>query len=253
MKILRNIAIAFFLFYTALVSAQELTTQFDNQFYVYQEKDKTYTVKNGKNKVKFKDLKYANNAGRGLQILTKTNEMKFLDNDKNLSFIVKPILKEELYCGTVKNFATKIIEVEDQYHVVRYNYGFSDYIDKNIEEQQLISKVQKKDITNICFANGEKEIQYDENFYYPETVIVSYGSNEMALLTENDQLDTYEAIDYSNVWRIKVKRANKWGYFGITECLFDQLDAFNYNLAFFIQNNEKGYLDYEGNLYHDKK
>lgn len=232
-------------FITAITFSQKLTTQYHNQFYVYQEKDSTYTIKDKHKKVKFKSLKYAHNAGRGLQILTSENKVQFLDND--LTFIAKPILEPEYYCGTVENFSYQIKETQDEYKVVKLNYGFNDFHDKNIKKTTLIRTIPKKGVIDICFINGVKQLNFNENFYEFAVVIVHY-KEQQAIVTP-DTFDFFDSVDTTN---LKVRKKNKWGYYGITQCIFDKLDTFNYNLAFFIQDKKRGYIDTKGNIYYEK-
>jgi len=82
-KRLKENSIVFFLLLAALVNGQQLITSYQGKFYVYQEKDSTYTV--------------------------------------------EPKSQELSYCGTVQNFAVKIIETNNLYKIVKYNYGFSSY------------------------------------------------------------------------------------------------------------------------------
>jgi len=248
---MKNKLLVLFLLFTYMVNSQKLITSHEGKFYVYKEKDKTYTIKDGKKKIKFRGLKYANNAGRGLQILTAENQIKFLDNDKNLSFIHEPQREELYYCGTVQNFATRIIETKDEYLIMKYNYGFSDYKEENVRGELVLEKVSKKNIKDICFVNGEREIRYDENFYFPETVIIEYENGGQGILKSTNVVDKFSEVDYNNPDFIKVKKIDKWGYYTITDCIFDRLDSYNYNLAFFILNDKKGYLDSKGNMYYE--
>lgn len=233
-------------FITAITFSQKLTTQYHNKFYVYQEKDSTYTIKDKHKKIKFKNLKYAHNAGRGLQILTSENKVQFLDTD--LTFIVEPILEPEYYCGTVENFSYKIKEEKNEYKVVKLYYGFNDFHDKNIINTTLIRTIPKKNVIDLCFKDGTKQIYFDENFYKSSIVIVHY--KEKQAIATADSFDFFDSVHVTPY--LKVRKKNKWGYYGITQCIFDKLDNFNYNLASFIQDKKRGYIDTEGNLYYEK-
>lgn len=239
------LSITYILFGIISVFSQKQITSYHGEFEVFQEKDSTFTIYDGKKTLKFKNLKYAFNAGRGLQIITADNNIKFLDID--LSEIETPKPLEFGYCGTVESFKLKIEKQSNTYKIIKYNYGYADYNPKNIIDRKILNTIDAKNVKDIYFTNKSKEAEYDENFYFPSTVIIEY-EDKLGITTDNG-IKYFDDIKIEND-NIKTKKNNKWGYFEISDCIFDRLDEFNYNLAYFEQGDKKGYLDFQGNLYY---
>ncbi|AXO79032.1 hypothetical protein DZC78_01090 [Olleya aquimaris] len=217
-----------------------------NNYQVFQDTtQKTYTIVDSNNNIIVQDLKYVNYAGfsQSLQTLDKSNNIIYYDN--TLKQIETPKEGIMTVCGTVAYFKRKITEDKNNYYVefTKDNSVYNNGITKTI-----VDTIPKTNIKQIYFANTKKEIDYDENFYFP-TVLILKLENTIAI-KDNDSIKYYDSIDLNNPLAIKVKKGNLLGLYGITDIKFKQLENFKYNLAKFTDANGKiGYIDLLGNEY----
>lgn len=230
---------------TAYCQNKTLVLTFNN-FKVFQDTThKTYNIVDTNNNVIVQDLKYVNYAGysKSLQALDKNNNIIYYDS--TLKQIDTPEEGIMTVCGTVAYFKRKITEDKNNYYVefTKDNSVYNNGITKTI-----VDTIPKTNIKQIYFANTKKEIDYDENFYFP-TVLILKLENTIAI-KDNDSIKYYDSIDLNNPLAIKVKKGNLLGLYGITEVKFKQLENFKYNLAKFTDANGKiGYIDLLGNEY----
>lgn len=188
-------------------------------------------------------LKFVALAERSLQVLNKKAELFYL-NDK-LEIVSYPEKVEEFYCGTVDYFWTKVIE-KDNYYLIERTTDPIDSREKT--KKEIIDTIAKNNIKEIYFLTKEKSLSYDENFFYPETLIIETNDNKIGIRS-NNLIEYYDEIDFSNPFAIKVRKNNLWGYRN-TELKYKELTKFVYGLASFkLENGEKGFIDRKGNEY----
>jgi hypothetical protein len=202
----------------------------------------TFKIKSN-NKIVYDKLNFVALAERSLQVLNENNEL-FYVNDK-LEVVSYPEKFENLYCGTVDNFSAKIIEKNDYYLIERT----TDPIDSRaVIKKEITDTISKINIKDICFLTKEKSVRYDENFFFPETLIIETKDNKIGVRT-NCLTTYYDDVDFSNPLCIKVRKKNLWGYEN-TEIKYKKLNKFVYNLARFeLENGQKGFIDKKGNEY----
>ena len=219
-----------------------------NEFTVLKDTvENTFKIKDQNDKIIKKELKYVNYAGysNSLQILDHNNNLFYLN--ENLKQIEHPENEIIEVCGTVAYFEMKIIENSKNYLIefTEDNSVYNEGVKKTI-----IDTIAKTNIKDIYFANSEKEISYDENFDFPTYLILDFGNSNKFGIKQNDSIEYYDSIDLKNPFAIKVKRKNLFGYYGITEIKYKELNEFKYNLAKFeTEFGEKGYIDNNGNEY----
>lgn len=214
-----------------------------NNFKVYKN-SKNLTFKITRNDtIIYDNLKFVALAERSLQVLNENNELLYL-NDK-LKVVSYPEKFQELYCGTVDDFWTEIIEKEKKYLIQRT----TDPIDsRETIKKEIIDTIYKENIKDIYFLTKEKRISYDENFFFPETLIIETKDNKIGIRS-NNSTKYYDEIKLTDTFEIKVRKNNLWGYIN-TEIKYKRLNDFVYNLASFeLENGKKGFIDNEGNEY----
>ncbi|WP_157491980.1 hypothetical protein [Gelidibacter mesophilus] len=205
----------------------------------------TFKIKDPNNNIVKKDLKYVNYAGysNSLQILDKNNNLAYYN--KNLKQIEYPENEIIEVCGTVAYFEMKIIESDENY-LIEFTEDKTVYSEG--VKKTIIDSIPKTNIKDIYFANSKKEINYDENFDFPTYVILDLGNSFG--IKQNESIEYYDSIDLKNPFAIKVKRQNLFGYYGITEIKFKNLNEFKFNLAEFeTEFGDKGFVDNKGNEY----
>ncbi len=204
----------------------------------------TFQITNN-GKVVYDKLKFVAYAENALQVLDYKNEMFYLD--KKLKIIDYPKKAEMYYCGTVDDFFVKIIQQENNYLIERTTKSISGH---QFDKKEIIDTIPKSGIKSICFLNKSGTIEYDENFFFPETLIIETTDNRVGL-RENGKTKFYDTIDCSNLYSVKVEKNNLFGYYNITKLKYAKLNAYVFNLASFeLKNGKKGYIDIEGNEYH---
>ncbi len=140
---------------------------------------------------------------------------------------------------------TKIIE-KDNYYLIERTTEPIDTRKKT--KKEIIDTIAKHNVKEIYFLTKEKSISYDENFFYPETVIIETNDNKIGIRS-NNLTEYYDEIDFSNPFAIKVKKNNLWGYRN-TKIKYKKLNKFVYALASFeLENGKKGFIDHNGNEY----
>ena len=208
-------------------------------------KHKKYFIENSSGKVLLKNLNYFGRIGGGFQALTNENEIVFYDLKlKKLN----QAPKQEVFgtCGNVSFWKVKIDEKED-YYIVQKIEGHSGSYGRG--KWQHIDSILKLDSKDIYFLDKTKSIEFNENFYYPETIIIAY-KNSYGIRKDNKTF-IFDSIDISDTAHIKVICNGLFGYFEITEIKYKQLGAYNYNLApFELDNGKTGYIDVLGNEYY---
>ncbi|WP_452222089.1 hypothetical protein [Lacinutrix salivirga] len=205
----------------------------------------TFKIKDQNNKIVKKELKYVNYAGysNSLQILDGNYNLMYFD--ENLKQIEHPENEIIEVCGTVAYFKMKIIENNENY-LIEFTEDKSVYSEGI--KKTIIDTIAKVNIKDIYFANSKKEINYDENFDFPTYLILDLG-NKFGI-KQNDTIEYYDSVDLKNPFAIKVQRKNLFGYYGITEIKFKELNEFKYNLAKFKSElGKKGFIDNNGNEY----
>lgn len=212
--------------YSFCTYAQKEKTLTFGGFDVYKYPDGIYKILDQKEKVALDSLRFVYYAGNSLQILDKKTELYYL-NEK-LDKIPYPEPVQDSYCGTVADFRVQIINQKDYYILEKtedrrvYNTGINTYI---------LDSISKSGISKICFTNGHNQIDYDENFYFPETVII-YSSDSIGI-HDDQKTNWFADVDYSNPYFIKVKQEVFWGYYNLTEVKYKNLGDFEFSLASF--------------------
>ena len=217
-----------------------------NVFVFKNSKHNEYFVENNSGKVLLKGLNYFGRIDGGFQALNKKNEIVFYNLKlKELNQAPEPQFIG--FCGNVSNWKVKIEEKED-YYIVRKLEGHSgNYGDV----WQKTDSIPKSDTKDIYFLDKTKNIEFNENFYFPETIIIAYMDSSYGI-RKNQKTFLFDAVDFSNT-PIKVKCNGLFGYFETTEIKYKKLDTFTYNLApFELDDGKKGYVDNFGNEYFDK-
>lgn len=217
-----------------------------NDFKIYKDTNqKTYKILSKENLVIKHGLKYVNYAGNSnsLQVLDKKNNLIYFDN--NLKTIKVPKDAVLGVCGTVAYFEQKIIERNNNYYIefTEDKSVYSEGIKKSI-----IDTIPKHNIKAIYFANSEKQINYDENFYFPSYLILDFG--DKFAIKDGDSIKYFDSIDLKNPFNLKVKKNNLVGYYNTTKIKYKSLENFEYNLAKFEDKHGNiGYIDLDGNEY----
>lgn len=211
---------------------------YTNIFKFYNTLDKTYTIKNRNGKVLLNHLKYFSRMQGGFQVLNKANVIVYYNLE--LEKLTKAPEPELLgICGSVPSWKVKIEENEDYYNVKKLGGFAGSY---GTEIWQKTDSIAKFNIKDIYFLNQTKNIEFDSNFYFPETIIIVY-ENSFGI-RKNKKTFVFNTVDISNQDYIKVKCNNQYGYFETTEIKYKKLDAFIYNLApFELDDGRKGYID----------
>ncbi|GHC59276.1 hypothetical protein [Ulvibacter litoralis] len=206
-------------------------------------KNNTFQILNN-GKVMFDELKYVGHAESSLQVLNNENEIFYL-NDK-LETVSYPEKRQLFYCGTVDHYSVEIMDKKD-YYLIKKTIDPIDSRETILTE--IIDSISKKNINDICFLNGKKSIEYDDNFYFPETLIIESKNKKFGIKTSN-KTEFYEEIDYDNPFKLKIKKNGLWGYLNITKIKYKTLNNFVFNLASFeLENGQKGYIDTNGKEY----
>jgi len=219
----------------SIVSIGQLYT---NVFVFKNTKNKTYFVRNKLNKTLLKNLNYFGRIDGGFQALTNENEIVFYNLKlKKLNQAPEPEFLG--VCGNVSSWKVKIEEKGDNYIVKKLEGHSGSYGGK----WQSIDSIPKLDSKDIYFLNKTKSIEYDGNFYYPETIIIAYGNN--FVIRKNKKTFVFDTVDIPS---LKVKCNGLFGYFERTEIKYTKLDSFQYNLAQFeLPDGRKGYINLLGN------
>lgn len=169
----------------------------------------------------YDNLKFVQYAEGTLQVLNDKNELFYLN--KELKKIIYPEKNEEIYCGTVNDFFVKIKE-NKKYYLIEKTI-------KPIDSRQeiktvIIDSFSKKGIKDIYFLNKKKNIQYDENFFFPETLIVETKKGKKRIRSEGKTSGILKEIDFTNPLAIKAKKDQLWGYYNITAFKYKKLSNF---------------------------
>ena len=214
--------------------------------YLYKNnKDNTYLVKDNSGKIVLKDLHFFSIISGGFQALSKDNEIMYYNYKlKKLNTPPKP---EILYlCGNVPCWKLRIKD-KATYYVVEKLLGHSGSYSADAKWELIDSIAKQNGLVDINFLNKAKEIEHEDDWYRPETMIITY---EQAIgIRKNQKTFTFDSID-TRKSPIKVKCNKHFGYFEITEIKYKKLDAFVYNLALSeLDNGRKGYIDSDGNEY----
>ena len=207
-------------------------------------KSHTYKIQSN-NKTVYANLKFAAYAEGSLQILTADNQLCYINS--NLQIIEFPEKAQDFYCGTVDDFSVVIVDKGNQYIVEKT----TNFITSGVPvKKEIIDSIPKKNIKDIYFLNKEKKINYDENFFFPQTVVISTKEDKIGIKSTGKAIAFFDEIDISNPSAIKVKKGDLWGYYNITDIAYKKLDSFAYNLASFqLKDGKKGFIDYNGNQY----
>lgn len=145
-------------------------------------------------------------------------------------------------CGNVPRWKVKIEEKTAYYTVQKLEGHNGNY---NGSKWKNIDSISKSEIKDLYFLDKTKQIAFDGNFYFPETIIIDYG-NRMGIRA-NKKTFVFDTVDISN---LKVTCNRLYGYFEKTKIKYKSLDDFNYNLAQFeLSDGRKGYVDQMGNEY----
>ncbi len=196
-------------------------------------------------KVIYDELKFVAYAETSLQILNDKNELFYLD--EKLNKIPYPKKVDALYCGTVDDFLVKIIE-KDKYYLIEKTI---DPIDSRATiKKEIIDSISKKNIKDIYFLTRKRIIKYDENFFFPETLIIETKDGKRGIRLNGEVTKYYDEIDFTNPSRVKIRKNKLWGYYTITAIKYRVLNKYVFNLASFeLENGNKGFVDYKGNEY----
>ncbi len=196
-------------------------------------------------KVIYDHLKFVDYAEGALQVLTNKNELIYIDKELNKTSFPEEI--EEYYCGTVDDYFVEIIEKEKHF-LVEKTINFID--SKKATKKVIIHSVPKENIKEISFLTKEKRIRYDENSFFPETLLIETKDGEKGVKANGETTEYYDEIKVTNFIHVKVKKNNLWGYYNTTDIKYKKLDKYIFNLASFeLQNGKKGFIDSSGNEY----
>jgi len=245
---MKNKIIIIFLFitfsYTVYGQEESIIPFYDIGIY-QNEKNNTFYIKDNKGKIKMRKIKFVNVANECLQILNRKNKIVYLD--RKLNKIKYPEQLNIEVCGTVANYKVEILEQDENFIIKKTD---NEIILGGEITSYTIDTISKKGINNIYFVNKEKIIRYDENFYYPETIIIE--QNNKIIIRDNKSTEFYDEIDLSNPFRLKIKKNGLFGYYGITkENKYKKLEQYVFNLAHFeLENGKCGFIDNNGNEYY---
>ena len=228
-----------------------LVYEFGENFKIYKIlKSNTFEIKKNDKKVIFKNLKFIEHLGEYLQVLDKNNTPFYIDSKGKKKKKVNISLE---LCGTVPNYVYQIIEKKEKYFLTE-NENFYDYEDKI--PPKIIDSIEIKGIDKINFSNNEKKIEFDENSFvfnhtkvFPNAIIIQKGKKQ-GILYEND-LKYFDKVTYDS-GLLKVQINNEFGYYGITEVKYKELEEFIFGLAKFkTTDNRIGYVDSNGKEYYE--
>ncbi|MBQ4912839.1 hypothetical protein J8L85_00220 [Maribacter sp. MMG018] len=213
------------------------------------QESKTFKIKKNDKKVIFKNLKFIEPLGEYLQVLDKNNIAFYIDSKGNKKEKVNINLE---LCGTVPNYIYQIIEKKGKYYLTE-NENFYDYEDKI--PPKIIDSIGIKGIEKINFPNNQRKIEFDENTFifnhtkvFPNAIIIKKGKKQ-GVLYGND-LKYFDEVTYDS-GLLKVRINNEYGYYGITEVKYKELEEFTFGLAKFkTTDNRIGYVDSNGNEYY---
>lgn len=215
--------------------------------YAVHKKDNRLTVKNEKDKVVLKDIKYiAQINNDSVQVLDKNTKIKYYNSQlKEFDGTQKsePHILE--VCGNVTTYSLKI-EENDGYYVVKKAVGFTS---SNFENYRVIDSIRKNNIKDIYFLNNKRHLTYDDNFSKYENIIIKYDSY-FGILEPNYGIQYFDSLDIAS-WPIQVMKNNEFGYYNTTPTKYVSLESFEFHLAAFTDaKNRTGYIDRNGNQYY---
>lgn len=228
-----------------------LVYEFGENFKVFKTlKSNTFKIKNNDGKVIFRNLKFIEHLGEYLQVLDKNNTHFYINSKGKKK--KKVYINLEL-CGTVPNYVYQIKEKNNKYYLTE-NENFYDYEDKI--PPKIIDSIKTKGIDKINFPNNEKKIEFDENTFvfnytkvFPNAIIIQKGKQQ-GILYKND-LKFFDKVIYDS-GLLKVQINNEFGYYGITEVKYKELEPFVFGLAKFKTTDDRiGYVDSIGKEYYE--
>ncbi len=222
-------------------------------------------------KVMVEELKFIKYLGDYRQVLDNQNNLFYINNrgEKELN----PIINVYASCGNPANYVYEIIETNKEYILTENIY----YDNEKENSPTQIDSISKKGINKIYFAQYQslstsdiptysnlktqfnlRKIEFDEYRYnysfikiFPFALIIE-KTNKKGILYKK-KLTFYDDIKYdydSDLLKVEIK--NRYGYFGITECKYAEVNKYVYGLAKFkLPNGETGYIDGEGKEYKD--
>ncbi len=208
------------------------------------QKTNTFKILDGE-KIVYNKLKFVGYAENDLQVLDHNNKIFYLDYQ--LKIISFPEKVETLYCGTVDDFIVEIVDRDTHYLIEK---TINPITSNQPTITKIIDSIPKNDINNIYFLNQKRNIQYDANLFFPETLIIK-NSKDKTGIRSNRITQYFDEVNFKNAYALKVRKSKFYGYYGITKVKYVTLGEFVFNLANFeLENGKKGYIDFQGNEYY---
>lgn len=249
MKILTSCIVVFLITFDSHASKKDsVIYETDAVLWTQNLRSGEHTVRNKKEKTKFRKLKYVKRFHSGVQLLDRDNEIFYMNLDFEL---VDSLVLMPWWCGTVPQYQLTIEETDSSFQVLSDEI----FYDKQNIPPAVVSEIGKDAADSICFINMQKEFfyrsTYNEGRLYstePDEVIVM-KDGRYALLKD---LDNWYDLITPERWRaylVCYENGYK-GILGLTQAVYKEVYPFEWNLARVeLPNGEFRYVDTDGNVY----
>ena len=183
-------------------------------------------------------LNYQSENGNSIRI----NNLKFAKVISGVRF--------QVVCGFTTDFNPKyeIIEKDEYFFIKRDTMEIIDFEEKIVSRK--IDSIKKIEIDDIYFSGSRKVVNELSGL---STVPIIVKNGQKGIL-ENGQAKFYENVELVGQL-IRLTESDLKFYYQISKKpKYKELEQFEQNLAFFIdQDDKEGYIDRDGNEYYCKK
>lgn len=204
----------------------------------------TFFITNAKEKTLVDNLKYCMPLNEDyIQALNKKNELVYLN--RKLRVVKHPKVAFTV-CGSVNYYSLKLIKDKTNHLVeTTTNRRFTG----GANTTEITAAIPDDNYDEVYFVNKKQEIEYDDNYPYPDYVLFKKG--EKYGLIYKGATSVYDAVTLEGTY-VKVMRAGLYNYYHLSPAVkYKRLDYYIFNLAYFeLENGKFGYIDVEGNEYY---
>lgn len=248
---MKNLLALLIICFSITLSAQEKNTVITESEYILlkqNNKTKKYKLHIKQTGKKYKNLKFAKQINAYYQVLTKNNQLFYVNKKGTIKNNVEDIF---YVCGTVPEYVLSIKETQNHFEIYRDEIFFDS---KNKFPPEKINTISKEIADKVLFINGKNDFNYSGNF----SVGITSTNPEMLILIKNGKYTTannpniyYDELDFSNFYNyIKTKRNNCYGILEVSPPKYKKIEDFTYYLAKAETIEGKTvYIDIDGNEY----
>lgn len=201
-----------------------------------------YQPENG-NSIRINNLKFAKViSGVRFQVLTRVCEIKYYN-----SLLEEIKLESLVVCGFTTDFNPKyeIIEKNGYFFIKKDTIEIIDFEEKIVSKK--IDSIKKREIDDIYFSGNRKVVNELSGL---STIPIIVKNGQKGIL-ENGQAKFYENVELVGQLIRLTENGLKFYYRISKKPKYKELEQFEQNLAFFIdQDNKEGYIDIDGNEYY---